>query len=90
MILHEINREIKFVTHKPSSPYRCTYRDKRFFDILRINCKYNGVVKEVYEIESKYLPDKDSISFKAEPEGDSFKVVKWSPQTIIGYIKRVK
>lgn len=90
MNIHETNREIRFDTRKSNSPYRCNYRDRSMFELLRINCKFNGVIKEVYEIESKHLPDRDSISFKAVLDGDSFKITNWSPQSIIPFLKRIK
>lgn len=81
-------KQIKFDNRKLTSPYRCKYDDKNAFEILQIPCNY-GLETRVYEIESKYLPDSDSIHFKAKPNGDSF-TIQWIPKALDVYIKRIK
>lgn len=78
MKIKEINRNIRFDTRNPKSPYRCKYVNRENFDILRINISFNGRIEEIYEIESKFLPKTDSISFKAKQQGEGFKIFGWT------------
>ena len=84
----EINRNIRFDSRELSSPYRCKYGDKNMFDILRVTCTY-GSETRIYEIESKYLPDRDSIYFKAYPDGNSF-VIQWRTEGVESHIKLIE
>lgn len=81
-------KKIKFDSRKLTSPYRCKYGNKNDFDILQIPCVYGSEVR-IYEIESKYLSDSDSIHFKAKPNGDSF-TVQWIRKELENYIRRIK
>lgn len=84
----EVNRCIRFDTRELSSPYRCKYGDRKTFDILRVTCTY-GSETRIYEIESEYLPDTDSIYFKAYPNKNSF-TIQWRSKDIESHIKRIK
>lgn len=87
--MKEINRTINFEGREATSPYRCKYKDKNDFEVLRINISY-GSLTRTYEVESKYLrEDRDSISFTAS-KVDNELVIKWSPAEIAQYIKRIQ
>ena len=87
--MKEINRNINFEGRDISSPYRCKYKNKNEFEVLRINIYYGSEIRTC-EVESKYLrEDRDSISFKASKEGGEL-VIKWSPVEIAQYIRRIK
>lgn len=58
------------------------------FDILRVTCTYDSEVR-AYEIESKYLPDTDSIYFYAHPKDNSF-TIQWRSKDVESHIKQVK
>lgn len=81
-------KTIKFVSRKLTSPYRCKYGDKNAFEILQIPCVY-GSETRIYEVESKYLSDSDSIHFTAKPNGESF-MIQWSPKELENHIKRIQ
>lgn len=89
MNIKVIDREIRFNTHKTSSPYRCRYGDRNQFELLKINIIYNGKISESYEIESQFLTDKDSMYFTAEPAEGGFMIDSWSPDKIKSHLKRV-
>ena len=80
-----INRNINF--DRNSNNYRCKYNDRNGFELLEVACSYKNITK-LFQVESKYLPERDSISFKAYQKGDSF-VVEWQ-KSIEDYIKEVK
>ena len=84
----QVNRTIRFDSRELSSPYRCKFGDKNTFDILRVTCTY-GSETRVYEIESKYLPDRDSIYFNAYPKENSF-TIQWRSKDIESHITRIK
>ena len=84
----QANRTIRFDSRELSSPYRCKFGDKNMFEILRVTCKY-GSETRAYEIESKYLPDTDSIYFNAYPKDNSF-TIQWRSKDIESHIKRIK
>jgi len=84
----EVYRTIRFDSRELSSPYRCKFGDKNMFEILRVTCTY-GSETRVYEIESKYLPDRDSIYFKAYPKENSF-MIQWGAKNIESHITRIK
>lgn len=80
-----IRRNVKF---DRTNRFRCIYGDKGAFEILRVECTYQGETK-VFEIESKYLSDQtDSIHFKAFKTENSF-VVEWNKE-VENYIKEIK
>ena len=87
MNIKPINRYLKFDTEdrKEKSSYRCKYGDKHSFDVLEINIHYQNE-NATFTIESKYLPDTDSIHFTAEKEGDTINLI-WSPKSIIPHIQ---
>lgn len=86
----EINRTISFGTRDVSSPYRCKYGNKNDFEKLRINISFEGRIADTYEIDSQYLPDRDSISFKAVPADSGFIITSWSPKEVMPYLKKRK
>ena len=73
--------------NRESNNFRCRFNDSSTFDILRVECSYNGETK-VYEIESKYLSDRDSITFYAYQNSESFTIV-WQ-KAVADYIKEIK
>lgn len=85
----EINRTIRFDSRKPTSSYKCEYKDKNAFEILRIVCTYGSEIR-VYEIEAKYLKaTSKSIHFDAVQDGGSFNI-EWKPKDVAPHIKRIK
>ena len=54
--------------------------------ILRVECSYNGETK-VYEIESKNLTGRESITFYAYQNSESFTIV-WQ-KAVADYIKEI-
>lgn len=73
--------------NRESNNFRCRFNDSSTFDILRVECSYNGEIK-VYEIESKYLSDRDSITFYAYQNGKTF-TIEWQ-KAVAYYIKEIK
>lgn len=73
--------------NRESNNFRCRFNDSSTFDILRVECSYKGETK-VYEIESKYLSDRDSITFYAYQNGKTF-TIEWQ-QAVAYYIKEIK
>lgn len=80
-----IIRNINF--DRDTNNYRCKYNDRNSFDILEVSCLYKGITR-TFRIESKYLPCKDSIHFRAYLDSSSFTVV-WE-KLIEPYIIEVK
>ena len=80
-----IQRNVNF--NRKSKNYKCTFNDSSTFEILRVECSYNGEIK-VYEIESKYLAGRDSITFYASQNGRTF-TIKWQ-QAVADDIKEIK
>lgn len=80
-----IRRNVNF--NRETNNYKCKFNDSSTFEILRVECSYNGEIK-VYEIESKYLPDRDSITFYAYQNSESFTIV-WQ-KAVADYIKEIK
>lgn len=66
-----ISRNINF--NRNTNNYRCKYNDRYSFDILEVSCHYKGITR-IFRIESKNLPDKDSIHFRAYPDRSAFRV----------------
>ena len=73
--------------NRESNNFRCRFNDSSTFDILRVECSYKGETK-VYEIESKYLSDRDSITFYAYQNGKTF-TIEWQ-KAVAYYIKEIK
>ena len=73
--------------NRESNNFRCRFNDSSTFDILGVECSYKGETK-VYEIESKYLSDRDSITFYAYQNGKTF-TIEWQ-QAVAYYIKEIK
>ena len=73
--------------NRESNNYKCKFNDSSTFDMLRVECSYKGETK-VYEIESKYLSDRDSITFYAYQNGKTF-TIEWQ-QAVAYYIKEIK
>ena len=80
-----IQRNVNF--NRETNNYKCKFNDSSTFDILRVECSYKGETK-VYEIESKYLSDRDSITFYAYQNGKTF-TIEWQ-QAVAYYIKEIK
>ena len=80
-----IQRNVNF--NRGTNNFRCRFNDSSTFDILRVECSYNGKTK-VYEIESKYLTDRDSITFYAYQNDESF-TIEWQ-KAVADYIKEIK
>ena len=80
-----IQRNVNF--NRGTNNFRCKFNNSSTFDILRVECSYNGKTK-VYEIESKYLTDRDSIRFYAYQNSESFTIV-WQ-KAVADYIKEIK
>lgn len=79
-----IQRNVNF--NRGTNNFRCRFNDSSTFDILRVECSYNGKTK-VYEIESKYLTDRDSITFYAYQNDESF-TIEWQ-KAVADYIKEI-
>ena len=79
-----IRRNVNF--NRETNNFRCRFNDSSTFDILRVECSYNGETK-VYEIESKYLTDRDSITFYAYQNSESF-TIEWQ-KAVADYIKEI-
>lgn len=80
-----IQRNVNF--NRGTNNFRCKFNDSSTFDILRVECSYNGETK-VYEIESKYLTGRESITFYAYQNCESFTIV-WQ-KAVADYIKEIK
>jgi hypothetical protein len=85
MVTKEIKRNVHF--GRVSNCYKCQYGDKRNFDKLSIEITLEHNPWKTFEIESKCLPDVESIHFNAYPSGDSVCVV-WD-KNVIDYIREV-
>lgn len=80
-----IHRNVNF--NRGTNNFKCKFNDSSTFDILRVECSYNGETK-VYEIESKYLTGRESITFYAYQNCESFTIV-WQ-KAVADYIKEIK
>lgn len=80
-----IQRNVNF--NRGTNNYKCKFNDSSTFEILRVECSYNGEIK-VYEIESKYLTGRDSITFYAYQNGKTF-TIEWQ-KAVADYIKEIK
>lgn len=80
-----IQRNVNF--NRETNNYKCKFNDISTFEILRVECSYNGEIK-VYEIESKYLTGRDSITFYAYQNGKTF-TIEWQ-KAVADYIKEIK
>ena len=80
-----IQRNVNF--NRETNNYKCKFNDSSTFDILRVECSYNEETK-VYEIESKYLTDRNSITFYAYQNSESF-TIEWQ-KAVADYIKEIK
>jgi hypothetical protein len=72
---------------RKSKCYKCQYSDKRDFDKLSIEITFENNPWKTFEIESKYLPDAESIHFYVYPNGDSIRV-EWN-KNVSDYIREV-
>ena len=80
-----IQRNVNF--NRETNNFRCKFNNSSTFDILRVECSYNGETK-VYEIESKNLTGRESITFYAYQNSESFTIV-WQ-KAVADYIKEIK
>ncbi len=80
-----VKRNINF--DRNTNNYRCKYNDRYSFDILEVSCHYKGTTR-IFRIESKYLPDKDSIHFRAHLDNSSLTIV-WD-KAIEAYMQEVR
>lgn len=76
------NKIINLQIHDGNYNRRVKYNDKNEFDLLIINFQ-DGVKIRTFQVESKYLPETDSIHLKYNPENHE---IKWSPRIIISHI----
>lgn len=65
---------------------RVNYKDKKEFDSLVVNLN-DGVSERSFQIESRYLPETDSIHLKYYPDSRD---VSWSPKGIISHVVEVR
>lgn len=65
---------------------RVKYNDKNNFDVLIVNLQ-DGIRERSFRIESKYLPDNDSIHLIYNPISHE---VGWSPKKIISHVDEVR
>lgn len=72
--------------HEGNYHRRVKYDNRKEFDVLVINLQ-DGVKKRSFQVESKYLPETDSIHLKYNPETHE---VSWSPKSIISHIEDIK
>ena len=79
-----IRRNVNF--NRGTNNFRCKFNNSSTFDILRVECSYNGETK-VYEIDSKYLTGRDSITFYAYQNSESF-TIEWQ-KAVADYIKEI-
>ena len=80
-----IRRNVNF--NRETNNFRCKFNNSSTFDILRVECSYKGETK-VYEIESKYLTGRESITFYAYQNCESF-TIEWQ-KAVADYIKEIK
>ena len=71
-----IHRNVNF--NRESNNFRCKFNNSSTFDVLRVECSYNGETK-VY---------RDSITFYAYQNSESFTIV-WQ-KAVADYIKEIK
>lgn len=64
---------------------RVKYNDKSDFDLLIVNLN-DGISERKFQIESKYLTDRDSIHLKYDPVSHG---VSWSPKEISNHVVEV-
>ena len=83
--IRTISRNINF--GRNTNNYRCKYNDRYSFDILEVSCHYNDITR-TFRIESKYLPNKDSIHFRAHLDNSSLTIV-WD-KAIEAYMQEVR
>lgn len=76
---------INLKIHDRNYNRRIRYNDKSDFDMLIVNLN-DGISERKFQIESKYLTDKDSIHLKYDPV---FHGVSWSPKEIINHVVEV-
>ena len=82
MIIKTVNLKI----HEGKYNRRVRYNDRNEFEVLIVNLQ-DGLKERSFQIESKYLPDTDSIHLKYNPET---REVSWSPREIISHVIEVK
>ena len=80
-----IRRNVNF--NRGTNNFKCKFNNSSTFDILRVECSYNGETK-VYEIESKNLTGRESITFYAYQNSESF-TIEWQ-KAVAYYIKEIK
>lgn len=65
---------------------RVNYKDKNEFDVLIVKLN-DGTDERSFQIESRYLPETDSIHLKYDPDSRN---VSWSPKEIISHVVEVR
>lgn len=71
--------------HEGNYKRRVRYNDKKEFDVLVVNLN-DGCTNRSFQIESKYLPDTDSIHLMYNPTTHE---VGWSPKEINNHVVEV-
>ena len=79
-----IRRNVNF--NRGTNYFRWEVSNSSTFDNFRVVCSYNGETK-VYEIDSKYLTGRDSITFYAYQNSESF-TIEWQ-KAVADYIKEI-
>lgn len=72
--------------HESNYDRRVNYKDKKEFDLLVVNLN-DGTDERSFQIESRYLPETDSIHLKYDPDSRD---VSWSPKEIISHVIEVR
>ncbi len=72
--------------HEGNYNRRVKYNDRKEFDVLVVNLQ-DGTRNRSFQVESKYLPETDSIHLKYNPDTHE---VSWSPKSIINHVNEIK
>lgn len=73
---------INLKIHGSNYNRRVNYKDKNEFEVLVVNLN-DGTDERSFQIESRYLPETDSIHLKYDPDSRD---VSWSPKEIISHV----
>lgn len=76
---------VQLEIHGKNYRRRVRYNNKRDFDMLIVNLN-DGISERTFQIESKYLTDRDSIHLKYDPVSHG---VSWSPKEISYHVVEV-
>lgn len=76
---------VNITIHERNYKRRVKYNDRKEFDTLIVNLQDAGKNRS-FQIDSKYLPDNDSIHLIYDPITHA---VRWSPKEIAAYITEI-